>query len=219
MNSNSKERNAVIFDLDGVLLDYSFRFHKTYEDVLSMQGIPCPDRNSIMAMRRLGKNSQREMLQRFLVPKGLANRNAIIEQCAIEREKMIEKEKYVALDRFFDGAFEVIKELKDYGYITALITRRKNKDLFLKQIGDNTRVFDFIETNLDKRIAIRSFLDEYKPIRCYFLTDTENDVIYGKELKLTVIGVLSGLDNSEQLKSSGADYVVKDIRGAGLILK
>lgn len=208
------KNEAVIFDLDGVLLDYSFRFHKTYEDVLLKRGISCPRRNEIMEMRRQCRNSQAEMLERFLIPKEIAEREKIIIECARERAEIIENEEYVSLDRFFEGAFEVVSDLKGTGFITALITRRKNRELLLNQIGDKKGLFDFVDTSFEKKETIKRFLSEYNPSLCYFLTDTGNDVQDGKELGLIVIGVLSGLENEHRLREMGADAIVNNIREA-----
>lgn len=203
---------GILFDLDGVLLDYSYRFHKTYEDVLGKYGIFCPPRDVIMTMRRECSNSQQEVLDRFLVPQDLPNRQEVIETCAREREAMIENPKYVKLDRFFEPAMKVVYDLHaQYGYKTALITRRKNRDLLLKQIEPYRLLFDFVETSFQKDQAIKKFISEWKIQNALFLTDTANDVKVGKETGVQVAGVLTGLESEERLRQAGADFILPDV--------
>ncbi len=205
---------GIIFDLDGVLLDYSYRFHKTYEDVLGRYGFSCPARDVIMNMRRQCSNSQLEVLDRFLIPKDAPDRKEIIENCAREREAKIENPEYVALDQFFEPAIKVVDDLRNHrGYKTALITRRKNQDLFLEQIRPYQSLFDFIETSFQKEPAIKKFINQSKTQSAIFLTDTANDVKAGRAAGVQVAGVLTGLESEERLRCAGADHILQDVSG------
>ena len=206
--------------MDGVLLDYSYRFHKTYEDVLGEIGIICPTRDKIMAMRRECSNSQAEVLDRFLIPPGIPNRSQVIQTCAEKRERMIENSEYLRLDIFFDGVLDVVADLRDHrGYRTAVITRRKNKEPFLRQLAQHRNLFDFVETSFKKEEAIKKFVADFGISTCYFLTDTAFDVQSGKRAGVTVVGVLSGLENEKALRTTGADFVIDSVKEIYSIIK
>ncbi len=211
---------GVIFDLDGVLLDYSYRFHKTYEDVLGEIGISCPSRDRLMEIRKMCSNSQVEVLDRFLVPKDIPNRSQVIQTCAQKRESTIEDPQYLYLDRFFEDALDVAADLHDRrGYRTAVITKRKNRELLFQQLKEHLALFDFVETTFKKEDAIKKFMADFKLSACYFLTDTAHDVIAGKNTGIVVVGVLSGLENETSLKAAGADYIINSAKDIYSILK
>jgi len=52
-----------------------------------------------------------------------------------------------------------------------------------------------------------------KPKECIFVGDTPFDVQAGKSAGCLAIGVLTGWGNRKNLKKSGADYIIKDLRG------
>ncbi|MDO8555690.1 MAG: HAD family hydrolase [Nanoarchaeota archaeon] len=208
---------GIIFDLDGVLLDYSYRFHKTYQDILTPLGIICPSREELYTLRRTGKTTE-EILD-TLLPQDLQGRKEKIAYCKEKRKDIIETQEYLTYDQFFPEAIPLLKKLKEQGYITGIITKRKNKEQTEKQLQPIQHLLTFIIVTQTKKEAIQQALKKYSIDTCYFITDTSEDIHEGKKAGVKTIGITTGIENEELLAQAQPDYLVKDLTTLQQLLK
>ncbi|MCL2317842.1 MAG: HAD family hydrolase [Methanomassiliicoccaceae archaeon] len=115
-----KRYKAVAFDMDGTFMktkiDYVKLSNVVYDSLIDM-GIP---RSAIESTNRV--REQIECGQRWLIENGRAEDARFISKRIADRSTKVEME-YVELSRPFDGAVDVVKELRKKGYKTGIITR------------------------------------------------------------------------------------------------
>jgi len=203
---------GIAFDLDGVLLDYSYRFHKTYEDTLSNFDLSCPSREELFNLRRENNISSRDFLEKFLIPREVNERKALIEKIVSERNKIIESDEYLEYDQFFDGIIDLIHKIKDKGIKIGIITSRKKKEPVLTQLQELAHLFDFIEAVEDKENALRVFIKKFELSECFFLSDTSYDILQGNKAQVKSIGVLTGMDGEDILKLSKPFMIFNNVQ-------
>lgn len=194
------ERNiGICFDLDGVILNYKKRYYQTYKDILDDLNLPCLSLEELIELRRKTGLTQKELLNKHIIPLDFPERKRIIQEFCIKRTKLLEEEEYLKYDEYYDGALDFLRDLKKEEYPLGLITARKNKKTFLKQISDNIELFDFVRLERRKNLALEEFKNIFRKKENYFFTDSHQDIIYGNMVGFKTIGVTSGIDSKTQL--------------------
>ena len=129
----------AILDLDGTLIDSSYRHVKLLVDVIN----------------KLGKNISEEDVKDYLSYKadghstldyltevmGLEHSQA--EEIALEWSGNIENIQYMSTDKFYDDAYTFVKGLKDAGYDIYALTARQNKDYIIGFVN-GSKLRDYI---------------------------------------------------------------------------
>ena len=203
------KKNGIAFDLDGVLVDYTYRYHQVYHDILKKHGIKCPTRDELITLR---KSLPSGKILETLLPDSLPDRKSILQQCSYSRDQMFEEKQYVVKDPLFRGGLERIKEIKKKDFPTALISRRKDKDLLYLQLKEYISLFDFIRVTPKKAEALSEFIDTYKLDSCTFITDSCDDIQEGKKAGVQIIAVLTGLDTKEEMVKMNPHRIVSNVQ-------
>ncbi len=208
---------AVLFDLDGVLID-SIKIHcRTY----------------IIAMQKNGLNPDVEKMKRLfgekaevIIRKSCNRKLSSIELKRIldEKNRLYEQE-LVREKPIMGGAREILEWCKQNRLKIGLGTgtRRKNVELFLEILGMNP--FDAIVTasdvsnaKPDPEIWIKTLKKlDVPPENAVVLEDAILGIKAAKRAGLRVIA-LPGTFDEKALKSAGADWVVKNLNEAKKIL-
>ena len=208
---------AVLFDLDGVLID-SIKIHcRTY----------------IIAMQKNGLNPDVEKMKRLfgekaeVIIRGSCNRklnNTELKRILDEKNRLYEQE-LVREKPIMGGAREILEWCKQNRLKIGLGTgtRRKNVELFLEILGMNP--FDAIVTasdvsnaKPDPEIWIKTLKKlDVPPENAVVLEDAILGIKAAKRAGLRVIA-LPGTFDEKALKSAGADWVVKNLNEAKKIL-
>lgn len=210
--------NGICFDLDGVILDYKHRFYQTYKDILKKEGITCPEKEYLYRLRRNYNLNQHALLDKFLIPKNLPDREKIIQRCIEKRNSILESLKYLKLDRFFPGAIKTLKYLKK-DYILGLITKRKDKKTAKEQLKDVITLFDFVRIGNPKKSSLIEFCKKFHLEACYFLTDSSEDILEGKKAGIIAIAVDSGIENIKTMSKSLPHITINNINDILKIVK
>lgn len=197
---------AVIFDLDGVIVDTALFHYQGWKMLADELGIAfdeksneklrgIPRRESLLAM--LGYNPGEDKIKAY---------------CDKKNDYYLEKVKALKLSDTLPGAKELIEQLKKAGFKTAMASSSKNARLVLDLIG-MTGEFDAIvdgneieKGKPDPELFLKAAgLLGIEPADCLVIEDAESGVAAALAAGMTAIGV----GNQEALGQ--ADLVVDSL--------
>lgn len=207
-----KEKDYILFDLDGTLTDPKEGITKCFQYALAHFGIDEPD------------------LDKLEVVIGPPLRDSFIEFYGFTKEdaKKAEKkyrERFATLgmyeNKIYEGISSMLQKLRDAGKQLAIASSKPT--VFVEKILEHFEIKEhfhhIIGSNLDGTrsdkaevvdAAIAGF-GEVNKEDIIMVGDRKFDVIGAHERGVEVIGVAYGYGGEEELVESGADYVVKTV--------
>jgi phosphoglycolate phosphatase len=214
VSESSKKNNirAVIFDVDGTLVNVEERFFHYYSETLESHGIEPLDRDVYEHKRRHGVLSDP-------VPDDVQTRAKFWLEF-IDRFSVAEFED---LGRPFPGVPEALDKLNKRGYPLAIVTgRNSDPERVMEELEqmDISRYFQLVLTNDD---GIRGLNKAAKLIQCAralgcdvsecaYVGDWEGDVESAREAKIgLMVAVLTGGEGREALEKSGPDVILDSV--------
>ena len=210
---------AVIFDLDGTLIDSIDIYFTIVENALKRLNLPAVSRNQILAAAE-----NEEFKWELVLPQDVLNRKAEIidEAWAVINE--IAPQMFADNLELIQGAGHIVESLSSNGLKIGLVTSTQRQYLEtkmqpLRNAGVDT-IFEAIITSddVEKRkpspdplITCAQQLD-IKPGNCVYVGDTTTDIKAGKAAEMRTIGVLTGFDEYETLEKESPDAIVESVR-------
>ena len=197
---------AIIFDLDGTLLDTLPDIHFYVNQMLEEYGYNKRSEKEVMQFIGCGSKN----LIKLSLPEGLTEEEITVRH---ERYNKIYTDSNSPRTKLFDGIKEVVKTLKERGYKLAILTNKPQettdtvyercmKDMgFDMVVGQSGKVK--VKPDPTAAIEILKTLDVL-PKNCYFIGDGETDVETSINLGSNGIAVLWGYRSKEQLREAGA---------------
>ncbi len=218
--------DAVIFDLDGTLIDSTeiyFKIFETIFDNLEIQHLP---RKDVLNAAQDGEFSWDDVL-----PKEIINRKDEI----ISEAKKLRNEYY--LEKFskeleiIKGSDEILKKIASSPMKLGLVTTTPRQDLIhklhpLKRAGvDN--LFEVIITTDDvkeKKPAPEPLVECGKRLgvdmkRCVYIGDALVDVRAGKAAGMKTICVLTGFNDYASLVNENPDSIIYSVKELGEVVE
>lgn len=203
---------AVIFDMDGTLVDSFPLFSRLVEKFLKERSIPCTSSSLREAI------NENENFWEVLLP----------EEEGVKEKVIKEAEEFFRFHLHscdvFPQAKDVIQKIRERGIKTALIGTdwdlKTTKSLFKKAGIEIGSFFDYTFTDLpyhERRKSLKESLIgafsalSASPYRTVYVGDRVLDIRTGKELGLVTVGVLTGVGEREELYEAGADHVIGDL--------
>ena len=210
---------AVIFDLDGTLIDSIDIYFTIVEKALNRLNLPAVSRNRILEAAE-----SEEFKWELVLPQDVLNRKAEIidEAWAVINE--IAPQMFADNLELIQGAGHIVESLSSNGLKIGLVTSTQRQYLEtkmqpLKNAGvDN--LFDAIITSddVEKRkpapdplITCAQLLD-MKPGNCVYVGDTTTDIKAGKAAGMRTIGVLTGFDEYGALEKEDPDAIIENVQ-------
>lgn len=204
-------RRAILFDIDGTLLDAWDFVMEAMRNSLSLHSHPQPSAKEIQ--KSLGKSLGKSLTEfyKVLIPEGdpvkLANTH-----------HEFQKENF-HLIKPFPKTKKILKSLKDSGFLLAAVSNRMRESLLhslkLAEIFD---YFDVIVSADDVDnpkphqdhllVALKKL--EVEPINAYVVGDTDQDILAGKNARVKTIGVTYGFLGKD-IKKHQPDYLIDNI--------
>ena len=199
-------KKMVIFDLDGTLLD----------------AVPDITDSANVTMEKFGFKKRTEQEMKTFVGNGARK---IVERSVgmeLPKEKIDEMlafyndyyTKHSSIrTHLFDGVPEVLKTLKERGYMIAIVTNKPQKttnvvyDIYLKDFGFEKAIGPAVGGSCKpEKETTLNLLKEYDvlPENAYFVGDGEADVMVAINAGVKGIAALWGYRNKEQLQAVGA---------------
>lgn len=201
---------AVLFDLDGTLLDTVRDIHACVNDMLLKFSYPLI---TIEQTRAYVGNGARRLIERAL-PKGVAN----FGECySYYRKRFAEDES--ALTALFPDEERVLNAIRARGWKIAVITN-KPQDATERVVRRffPQGFFDFVGGDSGRfpckpDPALTLFAADRLgalPEECAFVGDGETDVFTAQNARMTGVSALWGYRTREQLQSAGATRFASD---------
>jgi len=227
--SYKQDFEAIIFDLDGTLIDILGLFLERVEEVWQEVGLPLPDRNKVVEILAGGRRFWDDWEK--LVPPDLENPEEAKKQCMEIDEQFWVKGDYVARVKLIPGAKGVLTALKEAKIPLGIASSTKWEGYGLKAFRDEgiepEDFFDTVVTALDIpqiKPAPDSILECAKrlgisPSESICVGDAPVDVIAGKKAGTITIAVLSGAGSHEALSRENPDAIIQSVANLFEIVK
>lgn len=198
--------NAVLFDLDGTLIDSAPGIYACFEHTFKQYGISVP----------------RSELQSFLGPPLRDSFGKKLPKEEVERAVEIYRGHYSevsgALTNPYAGVEAMLAELRKAGYTVCLATSKvRYAGLQILQELNLTKYFDYIggaseDESMDTKTAVmRHVLSQpcMKGKNAVMIGDRDNDMQGAKDCRLPAIGICYGYAKEGELEKFSPVYMAK----------
>ncbi len=203
---------AVIFDVDGTLIDSKENHVKAWKEAFSMLGYDIP----VLDIQGQFGRRKKETIEKFLPP----------EKWSTDGKKIIELKRDFFWKNFksikvFPGTYRLIAYLQKKKIKIALATSAKRdelnlyfKTLKIKDSVDITVSADEVKKSKPDPQTIQIILNKLKikPEEALMVGDAVHDIESGKQAGVTTIGVLTGYTSKKQFNQHHTDYIFPDIQ-------
>lgn len=205
-------KKYILFDLDGTVTDPMIGITKSVRYALNKFGIEVENLNTLCKF--IGPPLKDSFMNFY----NFTEEDAL-KAIAYYREYFSTNGLYE--NTVYENFEDMLIALKNDG--KSLIIATSKPTVFAEKILEHfnlKKYFDFISgSNLDntrtKKADVISYALEQQMINTMseiiMIGDREHDIIGAKALNIESIGVLHGYGSYEELSSSGADYIVKDV--------
>ncbi|MGD8990027.1 MAG: HAD family hydrolase [Desulfobacterales bacterium] len=217
--------DAVIFDLDGTLIDSIDIYFQIVENALQQLNLPPVSRNKILA----AAESEDFKWELVLPSEVLHSKANIIDEAWAVINEIAPRMFADDLD-ILEGADAALKMVSAKGLKIGMVTSTQKHYLEtkmqpLKTAGVDT-LFEAIVTSddVDKRkpapdpLIMCAQKLALEPASCVYIGDTSTDMQAGKAAGMQTIGVLTGLDDYDALQKEWPDVIIDSIRNLGNVL-
>lgn len=225
--SQNKKLNvaAVIFDLDGTLIDSIDIYFRIVEDALKRLDLPPVSRSKILAAAE-----SEDFKWELVLPQEVLDRkeNIIDQAWAVINE--IAPQMFADDLDIIQGADATLNMISAKGLRIGLVTSTQahyleTKMLPLKNVGVDTLIEAIITSDdvkqrkpaPDPLNACAQQLD-IKSADCVYVGDTTTDMQAGKAAGMRTVGVLTGFDDYDALNEEQPDAIIDSIRDLGDVL-
>lgn len=221
MSSKQKKLKvaAVIFDLDGTLIDSIDIYFTIVEKALKKLNLPAVSRNRILA----AAESEEFKWELVLPQEVLSRKEEIIDEAwAVINE--IAPQMFADNLDLIQGAGDIVENLSSNGLKIGLVTSTQRQYLGTKmQPLKNAGVDDLFEAIItsddvkkrkpapDPLITCAQQLD-MKPGNCVYVGDTTTDIKAGKAAGMRTVAVLTGFDEYEALEKEDPDAIIENVQ-------
>jgi len=216
-----KERlrvDAVIFDLDGTLIDSTEIYFKIFETIFDNLDIPHIPRVNVLNAAQNGEFNWDDVLPMEIIDR----KEEIMTEAKKLRNEFYLKDIRKELE-LVKGADHILRKVASSSMKLALVTTTPRQDLIHK-------LYPLKRENVDNLFEVIITTDDVKKIkpspeplvqcgerlgvgmdRCVYVGDARIDIRAGKAAGMKTIGVLSGFDNFESLINERPDAIIGSV--------
>ncbi|CAG37197.1 HAD-IA family hydrolase [Desulfotalea psychrophila] len=201
----------ILFDLDGTLTDSSDGITRCIQHALTELGHPAPPKEELFAC--IGP----PLIHSFL------NRLGVKEEKDALRAVAIYRERYTRIgcfeNRLYPNIEEILEELKSAGHQLFVATAKPQPQV--APILDHFQIISFFSgiygahpdgRHTDKTELIASIIEreQIDPKNTVMIGDREYDMLGARNNRVGAIGANYGYGSAQELKKSGAQYLVEN---------
>ena len=219
MNGNKLQVDAVIFDLDGTLIDSIGIYFKIVDIVFERLSLPPVSREAIVEAVKDG-----DFDWDCVLPDDVKDRKDSIISDAVEIIYEIYPRMFGKDLKLISGAARVLKTISCDGLRIGLVTSTPQEGMThkmqpLKKAGVE-KLFEAIITTDDiqnKKPAAEPLVECLKRLqvdanRSVYVGDTRVDIKAGKSAGMKTIGVLTGFDDRPSLRAEEPDAIIQSVK-------
>lgn len=199
---------AILFDLDGTLINSEEGITKCVQYALKAQGIDEPDRTKLLCF--IGPPLSATFKETY----GMTEEEA---QRAVQKYRERFDTEGIFECCLYEGAAETLAHLKEKGYVTALASSKPETACrrIIEHFHLNSCFDEIVGSTLDGSISTKQEVLEELYRRMHnipkqemcLIGDTRYDAEGAKEFGIRCIGVSYGFGTREELLNSGAEAV------------
>jgi HAD superfamily hydrolase (TIGR01509 family) len=210
--------DAVIFDMDGTLIDSIDIYFEIVEIALKKLELPPVSRTKILDAAETG-----DFNWDLILPDEIKDKKDEIIAAAWEIINEIAPQMFAENLELIQGADNILQNISSGIPKIGLVTSTQRQYLQIKmhplKIAGVEKLFEVIITSDDvpnrkpdpePLIECAKRLDVY-PNKCVYVGDTRTDMQAGKAAGMRTVGVLTGFDDYESLKKEMPDAIIKSI--------
>jgi len=210
--------DAVIFDLDGTLIDSVEIYFKLVEKVCARLDFPVPTRDVILESARSAKGD----LRKILLEKVVGKKDKVINQAMVIIRELFPK-MFRDNIRIIPGAADLLRQIHEVGTRIGLVTSTYLRFLDCKLyplkkagVADLIGAIICIEDVSRLKPAPDPLIECVGRLgasvdRSVYVGDSYVDIRAGKAAGMKTVGVLTGMDSYERLKKEGPDMILHSI--------
>lgn len=207
---------AILFDLDGTLVDSIELFYKDLREIFLRVGLPPVPREKVLEVMRAGLSPWD-----IFIPKDMPHRNEFIERC-IALDKQTWPALYRKEARLFPGTRETIEFLFRKGIKLGIVTSGWEEDNEINYLLSKEGVTPYISVLIMKPDTTRTKPAPDPILLCLkriaaspssavYVGDSPDDIRAGKAAGTQTVAVLSGVGTHAMLESLNPDWIVTGI--------
>ena len=217
--------DAVIFDLDGTLIDSIDIYFAIVEKALERLNMPAVSRGQILAAAE-----SEDFKWELVLPQNVLRRKQTIIDEAWTVINEIAPQMFEKNLRLLPGVDGILKQISFNGWKIGLVTSTRKSHLKIKmqplEIAGVAELFEAIITSDDvpqkkpapePLIACAKQLD-LQPINCVYVGDTATDMKAGKAARMRTVGVLTGFDDYDSLNRENPDAIIDSLQKLGTLI-
>ena len=215
-HTTPKKYAAVIFDLDGTLIDSIEAYYQDLREIFRRMNLPPVPKAEILRVMRSGLSPWDS-----LIPSDIPNRKEFLQRC-ITIDKEIWPTIYQQEARLFPGSYPTIEVLSKKGIKIGIVTSGWQENNEINQLLSKEGVTFYIDaivmkhdTPLPKpapdpiilcleRLAVEPTLSVY-------VGDAPDDIRAGKAARTKTVAVLSGVGTLETLQPLNPDWIIQGV--------
>ena len=216
---------AVIFDLDGTLIDSIDIYFTIVEKALERLNLPAVSRSQILAAAE-----SEDFKWELVLPQEVLNRKEKIIDEAWTVINEIAPQMFADNLYLIQGAARIVEAMASNGLKIGLVTstQRKYLEIKMQPLKDAgvDHLFEAIITTDDvaKRkpapdpLVVCAQQLDMKPESCAYVGDTTTDIKAGKAAGMRTVGVMTGFDDYKSLKRENPDAIIDSVQMLGTVI-
>ena len=210
--------DAVMFDLDGTLIDTVPIYYEIIDIVFAELGVPAVSRETLMEAMDDG-----DFDWNYVLPDHMKNRKIELTEKARGIVDEIAPPMFHKKIKLIPGTDDFFKEIAITGIKIGLVTSTPAQMMAIKMIP-------LSKAGLEKQLEVIVTADDVRskkpsaeplvqcsqklgvpPKKCVYVGDTRVDIRAGKAAGMKTVGVLTGFDDYEALKKERPDAIIDSI--------
>ena len=207
---------AIIFDMDGTLIDSIDAYHAIVKDVMERLGMELTFSREVL----FETFSQGKKLSDIIFPPDLENRGKIVEQFRVLATNAFKETFSRGKVELIDGVIHLFNELQGRGFSLAIVTssmtevvvpflKARNLHSYLKCILGRTEVPQ-LKPAPDPLLKCMEILN-VDPYETIYVGDSAIDIQAGKAAGVWTVGVLTGTSVLNRLKAEAPDAILHSV--------
>ena len=214
--------DAVMFDLDGTLIDSVPIYYEIIDIIFAKLGVPPVPRKTLLDAMDDG-----DFDWDFVLPDSMKNRKEELREKAREIIDKIAPPMFRENVKLIPGTAAVFNEITAMGARIGLVTSTPSEQMRIKmpplRSAGLEKLFEVIVTAddvLNKKPAAEPLVKcsemlGITPDKCVYVGDTRVDIRAGKAAGMKTVGVLTGFDDYDALKNETPDVILRSITHLG----
>ncbi len=214
-----KDLQAVMFDLDGTLIDSIPVYYRIAAAMLDKVGLPPAPREAVAAMLKEGLSGFHR-----LIPSEMSHRGEELLEACFRAGKEIAVQLYPESVTLLPGVSDLFHLLAGGGIRIGIVSSSQKEYIEKKLQPLKEAGIDFL---VDSVIVIEDTLEmkpSPKPVaaclerlgvdeaKSLFVGDADVDILAGKRAGTLTVGVLTGVDDYQTLMAQKPDMIIPGVR-------